>query len=159
MFIGHLPAGYILTKSIQKKSKIKNYLFLGLIGSLLPDIDIFYFYFIDKRQHLHHDYWIHTPFYWLIIAFVSFGFIKLFRKPEFKIAALIFFSNIFLHLLLDTIVGKINWLFPLTNKSIYLFNVPAIYGHWVLNFIFHWTFLFEVAVIIIALIILIWKNM
>jgi len=147
MFIGHLPAGYVLTKTVQKNIKTSKYLFIGLIGSVFPDIDILYFYLVDNRQNLHHGYWIHTPFYWLIIAVISFTVLWLLKKKDYMIAAIIFFSNIFLHLILDTIVGKIEWLYPFTDQAYFLFDVPVIYDFWVYNFIFHWTFLFEIGVI------------
>ena len=140
MFIGHLPAGYILTKKLQTKFKTKQFLWTGLVGSILPDLDLFYFYLIDNRQHLHHGYWIHTPFYWLIIAFITYLLILLFKREKYKTLAIFFFANIFLHIFLDTIVGKIDWLYPFSNKSIVFFEVPAVYDFWVKNFIFHWTF-------------------
>ncbi len=153
MFIGHLPAGYILTKKLQKKFKIQKYLFLGLLASILPDIDLLYFYFIDKRKHLHHGYWIHVPFYWLIISIITILIFWLFKKRNYIFASIIFFANIFLHLFLDTIVGKIDWLYPFSEKPIYFFEVPNVYNFWIYNFVFHWTFLFEIAVIIWAIII------
>lgn len=155
MFIGHLPAGYVLTKMVQKNSKTTKYLLVGLVASVLPDIDILYFYLIDNRQNLHHSYWIHIPFYWLIIGAVTFSAIWLLKKKEYSVAAFIFFANIFLHLILDTIVGKVEWLYPLTDTAYFLFDVPAIYDFWVYNFIFHWTFLFEIGVIGWAMYILI----
>lgn len=121
-----------------------------MIASILPDIDILYFYLIDNRQSLHHGYWIHIPFYWLIIGIIAFMTIYLLKKKDYYIAATIFFANIFLHLTMDTIVGKIQWLYPFTDQSYFLFNVPAVYDFWVYNFIFHWTFLFEVIVIVLA---------
>ena len=150
MFVGHLPAGYVLTKTVQKNIKTTKDLLIGLIASVLPDIDVLYFYLIDNRRNLHHSYWIHTPFYWLIIATTTFSILWLLKKKNYMIAALIFFSNIFLHLFLDTIVGKIEWLFPFTDKAHYLFDVPPVFNFWVYNFIFHWTFLFEIGVIIWA---------
>lgn len=150
MFIGHLPAGYVLTKTVQKNIKTSKYLFIGLIGSILPDIDMLYFYLIDNRQSLHHSYWIHIPFYWLIIGVLAFAIIWLFKKKEYYLAATIFFANIFLHLMLDTIVGKVEWFYPFTEYAYFLFDVPAVYDFWGYNFIFHWTFLFEIAVIVWA---------
>jgi inner membrane protein len=147
MFIGHLPAGYILTKAVQKNSKTTKYLFVGLVASILPDIDILYFYLIDNRQNLHHSYWTHIPFYWLIIGAVTFSAMWLFKKNKYYVVAILFFANIFLHLLLDTIVGKVEWLYPFTDEAFYLFDVPSVYNFWVYNFIFHWTFLFEIGVI------------
>ena len=155
MFIGHLPAGYILTKKLQKNMKTTKYLLVGLIASILPDIDILYFYLIDNRQNLHHSYWSHIPFYWLIIGVIAFSIIWLLKKRNCYIAATIFFANIFLHLFLDTIVAKIEWLFPFTDRAYYIFDVPAVYGFWVYNFVFHWTFLFEIGIIVWASYILI----
>ena len=150
MFIGHLPAGYVLTKKVQKNTKTGKYLLVGLIASILPDIDMLYFYLIDNRQNLHHSYWTHIPFYWLLIAAATFAIIWLLKKKNYMIAAIIFFSNIFLHLFLDTIVGKIEWLFPFTDNAYYMVDVPSVYHFWVYNFIFHWTFLLEIAVLIWA---------
>ncbi len=150
MFLGHLPAGYVLTKTLQKKFKTAKYLLIGLIASILPDADLFYFYLVDEKQHLHHSYWIHTPFYWVVIATITFPLLWFFKKKDLMVGVAIFFSNVFLHLFLDTIVGKIEWLFPLTEKAYYIFEVPDIYNFWVYNFIFHWTFLFEIAVMVWA---------
>ena len=158
MFIGHLPAGYILTETVQEKFKTSRYLLIGLIASVLPDIDVPYFYFVDHQQNLHHGYWIHIPFYWLIIASITFFVIWALKKKAYMVAAIIFFSNIFLHLFLDTIVGKIEWLYPFSDKSFAFFEVPAVYDWWVYNFVFHWTFLFEMVVIIWAIFILIRRR-
>lgn len=151
MFIGHLPAGYLLTKVLQKKLKTTQYFVVGLIGSIFPDFDIFYFYFIDQRQNSHHSYWIHIPIYWLIIATVTCLLLWFLKKKDYFIATIIFFSNVFLHLILDTIVGKIAWLLPLTEKVYYIFDVPDRHDFWVYNFIFHWTFVFEIAIIALAI--------
>lgn len=151
MFIGHLPAGYILTKKLQKNFKNPKYLWVGLIGSIFPDIDMFWFYFIDNRQHLHHSYWTHLPFDWLVLGLLTFLLLFLLKKKQYFFAAGIFFANVFLHLFLDTIVGKIEWLYPFSEKSFAFFEVPSHYSFWVLNFVFHWTFLFEIFVIIWAL--------
>ncbi len=152
MFIGHLPAGYILTKTLQKKFNTTKYLFIGLLGSVILDLDILYFYFVDNRQNLHHGYWIHIPFYWMIIALIAIFVFWIFKKKDCIIASIIFFSNIFLHLFLDTIVGKIEWLYPITDKGYYLFDVSARYDFWVWNFVFHPTFLFEVGIVIWAVV-------
>lgn len=157
MFLAHLPAGYILTKFLQKKLHTNRFLWVGLVASILPDIDLVYFYLFDHRQTLHHSYWIHAPFYWLILGLLTLIVIRLSKQRAYLAAAIIFFANIFLHLLLDTIVGKIEWLYPISPQAFYLFDVPAKYDFWVYNFIFHWTFLLEMAVIIWALYLL-FKN-
>lgn len=155
MFIGHLPAGYIATKKLQETFHTSAYLWVGLIGSVFPDIDIIYFYLIDNRQTLHHSYWIHLPVFWLILASVTFLILYVLKKKDYMILAAFFYANIFLHLLLDTIVGKVEWLYPITEKAYSFFEVPAIYDFWVYNFVFHWTFLFEAGVIVWAVVLLV----
>lgn len=160
MFIGHLPAGYILTKKLQNRFNFKKYLWIGLVASIFPDLDIFYFYFVDNRQTLHHEYWIHLPFYWLMIAIIAFVIVGIINRKEYLIAFYFFFSNIFLHLLLDTMTGKVEWLYPFSKTAFYFFDVPTVYNFWVYNFIFHWTFLFELAFLFWAVYVFILeKNM
>lgn len=151
MFIGHLPAGYLLTEKLQKHLKLKGYVALGLIASVVPDFDLFYFYLFDERANFHHSYWTHIPFYWLLIAIFTALVLMIFKQRRYFGAALIFFSNIFLHLFLDTIVGKIEWLSPFNETSFAFFEVPARYNWWVWNFVFHWTFLFEIVIVVWAL--------
>jgi len=70
MLIAHLPAGYLLTKALIAKlpshaALNKRYLlFLGLFFSIVPDLDLFYFYFVDSTEH-HHKLFPHVPVFWL----------------------------------------------------------------------------------------------
>ena len=154
MFIAHLPAGYIFTKILQKRWKVKRYLGWGLLGSVFPDFDLLYFYLIDGRQTLHHEYWIHIPFYWLLVACVVYALIYASGRKKYLLPATFFLLGILLHLILDTVVGHILWLYPFTDRAFYLFEVPAVHEFWVYNFIFHWTFLFEIIILLWALILL-----
>ena len=75
MFLAHMPAGYMASKFLLSQfqldiSKTKWLLLLGLLGSIFPDLDMLYFYLIDNRQHGHHSYLTHIPFYWISL----FGF-------------------------------------------------------------------------------------
>lgn len=158
MFIGHLPAGYLCTRamwSIRGRAghampRWKPYLLIGLTASMVPDIDVLYFYLIDHRQHLHHGYWTHLPCYWALIGLVSLLFILISRRkwllPYLEVAAV----NIFVHLCLDTLVGKVRWLYPISKKDFFLVEVPAVHDWWVLNFILHWTLLPELILLAAA---------
>jgi len=125
---------------------------LGLAGSLLPDVDMLYFYFIDNRQHLHHGYWTHIPLYWLALFGMSLLAGRLLDKPSLRPAAAVLFSNVFIHLGLDTVVGKVRWFAPFSGRDFVLFEVPAQHGWWVWNFMFHWTILLELAIVIAAVV-------
>jgi inner membrane protein len=146
MFIAHLPAGYLLTLKLQAWFKTKKYLWLGLVASVLPDIDIFYFLLFDGRRTFHHLYLTHLPFYWAVLALAVYLALLLTKQKKLIPAATVFFANIFLHLILDTIVGGILWLYPFSNLSYHLITVPAKYSFWVYSFVFHWTFLLELGI-------------
>ncbi len=154
MLIGHLPLGYLSTKFLAARwTEIPNkkiFMLVGLFGSITPDLDMVYFYLFDNQQHHHHTYWTHIPFYWSIVLTLSFLIVQNIRKSYLPLLY-IFSVNILLHLLADSIVGDIWWLSPFINKPYSLFTVPALYKPWWLNFIFHWSFLVEIVIIIIAL--------
>jgi inner membrane protein len=134
MFVAHLPAGYVLTRRLLDRTPAGNalsrrVLALGLLASVLPDFDLLYFYLIDSRQTLHHLYWPHLT-----------------RNRTHTLVSLVFHANVFLHLVLDTVVGHISWLYPLYPESFALIEVPARYGWWVWNFVLHWTFGLELLI-------------
>lgn len=152
MFLAHLPAGYLLTKEIQRGMHEAKYLWVGLVASVLPDIDLLYFYFVDHRQTLHHEYWTHLPIFWLTLwAVIVIGNLR-FKNRIVTMVSHIFFLNVFLHLVLDTFVGGIAWLYPLGAQDIFLVTVPATHDFWVLSFLTHWSFFVEIAIIVWAIV-------
>jgi LexA-binding, inner membrane-associated putative hydrolase len=158
MFIGHLPASYILTTMLlrhrtlnRRKIAPSMLIAVGLFAGIAPDLDLFYFFLIDNQQTLHHDYWVHIPFFWFCIFAVFTGIAYISRKETVVIYASIAFANLLLHLFLDTIVGKIQWAWPVSDHAFYFFEVPALYTPWFLNFVLHWTFSLEIIVLLIAL--------
>jgi inner membrane protein len=161
MIIGHLPAGYITSKLLfpyfEKYSvSYKGFFFWGMFGSVAPDLDMFYFYFIDHRQHHHHTYFTHYPIVWFSLLTASLLWLRLAPKNPNPSLAIIFTLGGFIHMLLDTIVGDIWWFAPFYNKPFALATVPAIYHPWWLNFFLHWSFGLEILVIIWA--IYLWRQ-
>ncbi|QMU61619.1 MAG: metal-dependent hydrolase [Gammaproteobacteria bacterium] len=163
MFLAHMPAGYLASKLLVAQfcldpPKTKWLLFLGLLGSIFPDLDMFYFYLIDNRQHGHHSYWTHIPFYWVCLLAVSYT-IAAFLKSRFLVAsATVFIGCILLHLSLDTFAGGgIKWLYPFQNSYINIFSIPARQNYWVWNYILHWTALVELSIIFFAAVTF-WKT-
>ena len=163
MFIAHLPAGYLVTKGLEsvlpvdslQKIRRKWLMFAGLLGSMLPDFDMVYFHLIDHRQHLHHGYWSHIPFFWVCV-FIAWGALAVvLRRPVMGLYGIVVSVNVLVHLFLDTVVGKVRWLFPYSTRDIVLFHVPAVHDWWVWNFVLHWTFLFEIAIVVCAIYVLI----
>ena len=155
MFIAHLPAGYLTTRLLLRRRRLpdgigRRLLALGLVASVLPDLDLFYFYLIDARQTLHHEYWPHLPVFWAALAAPLLGAAVWTRRLEALLAWLVFHLNILLHLVLDSVVGHVLWFYPLSDRTVVLFDVPTVHGWWVWNFVLHWTFLFELAICVAA---------
>lgn len=156
MFIAHLPAGYLCAKLTTRRSEspYRRLIFWSIVlGSILPDVDMFYFYLIDNRQTHHHLYWTHLPSFWLV-GYLIISVISILRKNNrllYSGTALV--AGVFLHLLLDTPVGGIAWLHPFSSKLYYLLEIQATRSWWVWNFVLHWTFLTEVIICITALVV------
>jgi inner membrane protein len=114
LFIGHLPAGYLATMPVLGRAapgERRRLLLLGLAASVVPDLDLFYFYFVDERRHVHHSYLPHLPLAWvaaLAVAAVVLGPLRARRTAWLALAIL--GVNVLLHLVLDTVVGGIRWL-------------------------------------------------
>ncbi len=67
MLIAHLPAGYLLGSAARQRSAAPGIMIVALIGSVLPDFDMVYFFLTGGKVH-HHDYVSHWPLFWLGFA-------------------------------------------------------------------------------------------
>lgn len=157
LFIAHLPAGYVISKSLWIKFSsrcqgISQRLFLsaGLIGSVAPDFDLFYFYLMDHRANHHHTYFTHYPIVWFALLGLSLLCLRFFSPKKWAILVTLFCVNALVHLLLDSVVGDIWWLMPFVDQPYALFTVPAKFNPWWLSFLLHWSFLCELLIICIA---------
>jgi inner membrane protein len=150
MLIAHLPAGYLLARRIAPRlaaapGHARRLMALGLAGSVFPDLDILYFYSLDGRQTLHHDYWTHIPAFWLAAALGAALLLWLARAAIPWREGLVFLAGIFLHLALDMPAGGILWGWPVSQQRFLLVEIPARFDWWVWSFVLHWTFLAELA--------------
>lgn len=160
MILGHLPFSYVLSRLAGKHlgGRINSNLFVsaGVLGGIFPDFDMLYFHLVDQRQHHHHTYWTHLPIFWVgLILCCAIWYWLSASKIKASLGLMFAFGG-FVHLLLDSIVGDIWWLYPFLDEPFALFTVPAIYQPWWLNFILHWSFALELAVIAWAIII--WQR-
>ncbi len=151
MFIAHLPSGYIVARVLSKKINTMPYswcwfVFSCLLGAIVPDLDLIYFYFWDQRAHHHHTYWSHYPIIWFGLL-VSMGVLqKLFPSKNIVLYLFGFLFCGCLHLLLDSVVGDIWWGAPFIDQPFALATVHAVFSPWWLNFILHWSFLLEILI-------------
>ncbi len=128
MFIAHLPAGYLLAKTIRLRTPgRKAVMTAALLGAIAPDLDLFYFYTLDGRQHHHHSYWTHYPSVWFALMLLAWGASRIKPWSTGGTWLLIFSMSGFLHLLLDCIVGDIPLLAPWSMRFHALATVQAQY--------------------------------
>ncbi len=144
MFLAHAPAGYLLSKLNGLRGRM---VWFAVFASLIPDLDLLYFYLIDDKANVHHSYWTHIPAFWVLI-YIS----VLTLCVGFKIKNSIYYSTvgfvcIMVHLLLDTVTGGIHWSYPFNSNATSIVTVPPVHKWWVLNFVLHWTFCLELVII------------
>jgi inner membrane protein len=160
MFIGHVPAGYLATTFVLDRVRApstdrRRLLLIGLAASVLPDVDLLYFYLVDHRRHVHHTYLPHLPGFWLLVLAAWTAGLILSRSNRVRWLALgVAGLNVFLHLVLDTLAGGIEWAWPFSRTAFVVATVPRHYEPWYLNFVLHWTFWCEVALVVAALVML-----
>ncbi|MGA0615865.1 metal-dependent hydrolase [Paracoccus sp. KR1-242] len=151
MFIAHLPAGYLMTRHFAIKRPHRRLLILtGLCASILPDLDLLWFYLIDGRQTAHHAYLFHAPLFWIFMGILAFIITRLTRCRKAEPFIWVALLAILLHMVLDSVAAEIAWLKPFSAYEVNLVQVPARYGWWVWNFVLHWTFLLEIGIVAIA---------
>lgn len=150
MITAHLPSGYVLGRAAGWSGPV---MVAAIIGAAWPDLDLFFFYFVDNRAFHHHYYWVHAPAFALLISLAMLAVTRWRWQAAFPVV-LAFASGWVLHLLLDSIAGGIMWFWPFSTELFLLFPVPATQSHWVLSFILHWTFLAELVVWAITIILL-----
>lgn len=121
-----------------------------LIGSVAPDLDIMWFYFVDGGTIHHHEYLTHRPIFWTLLLVIV-GFFRLPFLQGLGVGGLV-------HMLLDSIVGRITWAWPLSSKTFTLVEVPATQSHWILSFLTHWTFVVEIAITLCAIVVFVYSR-
>lgn len=162
MLIGHLPAGYLASSAalchLQVNDNIKQrLLFVGVLCSVIPDFDALYFYLIDSSEH-HHAFISHKPLFWMTVALLGGVVAIVMRSRVLQFGVLIGGANVLLHLALDSIAGRIQWLAPFSSRSLTLVEIPARYDSWIISFVLHWTFALEIVLLVAAISLYIWKQ-
>lgn len=164
MIIGHLPAGYFLTRYLIKRQKLpltKFWLGLGLIAAVLPDFDYAYWILSNDQSESHRGYITTYPiiYFGIFLIFVLIYLIK--KNVWLKNFIIIVFANIFLHFLLDTPFYGVKWLLPFYRQEIGVYDVGSYTngsGIHINNYFAHWYWFLEIALWIAAVISIIRSN-
>lgn len=165
MFISHIPAGYIIANYYQSRTqtslpkKVIPFTFAAiLLGSILPDFDLIYFYLFDGQQHHHRTYFPHLPSFWLAALLPPLTLSIIFKKRGTAFIIVGFTLGILSHLILDSIAGGVAWLHPFSDQLHYLIKVPRLHGWWVWSFFLHWTFSLELGLFLGAAVLFVKKR-
>ncbi|WP_337267583.1 metal-dependent hydrolase [Oryzifoliimicrobium ureilyticus] len=149
MLIAHLPAGFIVGRFAKGRTSAPGMVPAAMIGSIVPDLDIFYFYLFNSRIH-HHAFFMHWPLFWLVLAAITLALIAGIDRRWLP-AGFIFFFATLLHMVMDTVAAPLFWLAPFSSRAFQMVEVPANYSHWIISFMLHWTFLLELTICAVAL--------
>jgi inner membrane protein len=151
MFVAHIPAGYLLSRYLSRGHEDRKALILtGVVASVLPDTDLLWFYLVDNRQTVHHAYVFHWPLFWVACAASAWAVARIMNWTRLYPFIRVALACLLLHMVLDSIAAEILWLKPFADLEVNLVKVPARYGWWVWNFVLHWTFLLELAIVLAA---------
>lgn len=149
MFIGHLPAAYLVYKSAAPRALTPLAFAAGMVGAVFPDIDMLWFYLVDNRQHHHHEYLTHRPMVWLGLLVICMAIARTMRLPQGAVPVS-FCAGGLIHLVCDSYTGSILWLWPFSDWHYALVTVQPTHSHWLLSFLAHWTFKVEIALCMVA---------
>ncbi len=157
MLIAHLPAGYVLTKTMcafglnsAQTVSPRSLMTAGLLASVAPDLDMLYFYTIDNHQHLHHGYWTHIPLFWAVTLGCLALVCRAMRSTRGFVLTAVVAGNLLLHCFLDSVNAGIRWFEPFSHRYTVFFEVPARFPYTYLNFLLHWTFALEILIWLLA---------
>jgi len=146
MLIAHLPSGYILGRFAQKRRRgTPGIMIAAPVGSVIPDIDMLYFHFVDGGRTHHHAYFTHWPLFWAATGLLALVLAK-WRAPQHLAMVGAFFAAAMMHMVLDTVASPILWLMPFDPQKFEFVTVPATYRSWVMSFVLHWTFGLELLI-------------
>jgi len=146
MITAHLPSGYVLSRFRGWSGPV---MAAAVLGAVWPDIDLLFFYLVDNRAFHHHRYWVHAPAFALVVSLALIAAVRL-LAPQMLHVSIAFATGWGLHILLDAPVGSLMWLWPFDDTLYAPFTVPATQTHWILSFVFHWSFVFELMIWFIA---------
>ncbi|WP_425040233.1 metal-dependent hydrolase [Primorskyibacter sp. S187A] len=144
MIIGHLPAGYLLASALDKSFDEDPLIWWAiLVGAVLPDLDMVWFFLVDRGAVHHHSYITHDPTLWVAVFLLG---LTLSSRALIGLGL-----GTLLHVALDTPLGAICWGYGNLSLCGPAIVVPATQSHWILSFLLHWTFAVELVVVALAI--------
>ena len=138
MFIAHLPAGYLLSRSLGQRLPAAPL----LIGSICPDFDLSVVW-LGLAQGNHHGFLTHRPAVWLALVMVAW-----LGKSRSVLALAV---GALLHLCLDSVTGSIDWAWPFGSYVLGLTNWQSDPSWWPWSYLVTPKFMIELTICATAL--------
>ena len=136
MLFAHAPAGFLLSYAFKKrwspnlnKKQIIIAVIFGVIGSLFPDVDLF-FYYLFSATFSHHEIFTHGIFFYVVIFLFFYLLSRLLAKPVLKIYGTLFFLGVASHLLVDSLGAGVVWLYPFSKQLFGLLSLEFYRASW-----------------------------
>ena len=144
MIIAHLPAGYLLTRlSWLRGRRLVPWV---MVGSVCPDLDMFWFHLVDQGHTHHHNYLTHRPATWGALIVLACAFPKGWLRTVLNGIGI----GGVLHVMLDSVSGRIDWAWPIGRFPVTLIEVAPRFDWWVWSFLTSTTFAIECLIICVA---------
>ncbi len=145
MIVAHAPGGFLLTTWLLRTTPVasrRRALWWGIAGSVAPDLDWLWLLQAAHPRN-HHTYWTHWPVTWLLLI-LTMQLLR--RRWSWATYGWLFALNGMLHMLLDTVAGRIWWFSPWVDHAYSLFTVRPMLTPWWVNFLVHPTFGLELLI-------------
>jgi len=121
--------------------------FIGIVGAVFPDFDLtlsFFIHDLNHRKLISHSI---IPYFILFITIYLFSFISKNYQSKIRLINLVFFTSVCSHLFLDSLVGGLVLLSPLTYSIIGFDIYFGNHSNFFLNYFTSWYLLGEIIVI------------
>lgn len=149
MFFAHLPAGYLIGRAILRRVPENRgtwILTAAMVGGLFPDLDLVYLEWLERTSRHHHTYWTHLPVAWLGAGLFA-AITSRHRDRAFRLGVFAFMLGGMSHLVLDSFIGDIWWLYPISGQP---FSLENLFQPWRTDFILNLTMLCELFIVAAA---------
>ena len=124
-------------------------MFWGLLGSVAPDFNPFFFWLFDIEQDNHLNF-SHYPSFWLLLLIASAFWFVIDRRSQNPVSVFMLSISGFIHMMLDTVSGRIYWLAPFSYRPFSIGELVENANPWLVNRFPGWIYGVELLILIWA---------
>jgi len=132
MLFAHAPVGFLISYFTRKfwnrglsLAQFYILLILGAFFGVFPDLDVFYYYFVNARA-LHREVIFHSFVLYLVIFAILYFVGRVMKNAFCRALSFVFFFGTLSHLVLDSLAAGIMWVYPINHRLFGLLIIPQI---------------------------------